>query len=35
MAEADGDPWGAMRLLVDPEWHHARASDFAAHEATT
>ncbi|MDA0167166.1 hypothetical protein OM076_43300 [Solirubrobacter ginsenosidimutans] len=29
MAEADGDAWNAMRLLVDPAWHHARATELA------
>jgi cytochrome P450 len=24
--EADGDPWEALRRLVDPAWHHDRAA---------
>jgi hypothetical protein len=27
LAEAAGDPWTAMRLLVDPAWHHRRAAE--------
>jgi hypothetical protein len=27
MTEADGDAWAAMRRLVDPAWHHARAAE--------
>jgi hypothetical protein len=30
LAEADGDPWGALRRLVDPAWHHARAAALTA-----
>jgi hypothetical protein len=29
-ADADGDPWGALRLLVDPDWHHQRARHLSA-----
>ena len=28
--EAGGDAWGAMRLLTDPAWHHARAAELTA-----
>jgi hypothetical protein len=27
LREADGDPWWALRLLADPDWHAARAAD--------
>jgi hypothetical protein len=27
LAEAGGDTWAAMRRLVDPAWHHARAAE--------
>ncbi len=30
MTEAGGDAWGAMRLLTDPAWHHARAAELIA-----
>jgi hypothetical protein len=29
IADADGDPWNALRLLVDPAWHHQRAQQLA------
>jgi hypothetical protein len=28
LREADGDAWEALRLLVDPAWHHQRAEQF-------
>ena len=36
LREADGDAWGALRLLVDPAWHRQRAEQLAtdhAHDA--
>ena len=30
LAEADGDAWDALRLLVDPAWHRERAEQLAA-----
>ena len=30
LAEADGDAWEALRLLVDPAWHHERAAQLRA-----
>jgi len=29
LTEADCDAWAAMRLLVDPAWHHQRAAELA------
>jgi hypothetical protein len=31
--EADGDAWGAMRRLVDPAWHEARAQQLESNTA--
>jgi hypothetical protein len=28
--EAAGDPWDALRLLVDPAWHQRRAEQLTA-----
>ncbi len=33
MTEAGGDAWEAMRLLVDPAWHHARTHTLTDQEA--
>ena len=30
LSEAQGDPWDALRLLVDPTWHHQRAEQLHA-----
>ena len=30
LTEAGGDPWDALRLLVDPAWHHQRAEQLHA-----
>lgn len=30
--QADGDPWEALRRLVDPAWHQAQADELRAHE---
>jgi hypothetical protein len=32
--DADGDPWEALRLLVDPEWHRRRAAELASQVPT-
>ena len=30
LSQAGGDPWGALRLLVDPDWHRAQAAALRA-----
>jgi hypothetical protein len=30
LAQSGGDPWGALRLLVDPAWHHEQARAITA-----
>jgi hypothetical protein len=35
LQQTDGDAWAAMRLLVDPAWHHAQTERLTSHSAET